>query len=156
MPGQDSGSHWATSLFPAGMRPTRGKREKMRKGNGPKKDGRTREEANSPSNAVICEGAHRAQKPSSGCTPGRWRQWGAVTTPRPEEAEGKSASDALERVGVAGALKAWGCPLRTALPITVLLLFELLPAGAHSTGHVKRVKRGAEGWTSQPAQRREY
>lgn len=79
-----------------------------------------------------------------------------MTTPRPEEAEGKSASDALERVGVAGALKAWGCPLLTPLPIIVLLLFELLPAGAHSTGHVKRVKRGAEGWTSQPAQRREY
>lgn len=125
----------------------------MRKRNEPKKDGRTREEGNSPSNAVICEGAHRAQKPARGCTPGRWRQWGAVTTPRPEGAEGKSAPDALERVGVAGALKSWGCPQRTPLPITVLWLLELLPAGAHSTGHVKRVKRRAEGWTSQPALR---
>ena len=55
MPGQDWRSHWATSLFPAGMRPTRGRREKVRKGNGPKKDGRIRGERSSPSMAVICE-----------------------------------------------------------------------------------------------------
>lgn len=95
----------------------------MRKGNGPKKDGRIREERSGPSMAVICEGAHPAQKPARRCAPGRWRQWGAVTTPDQKGQGGRAPPDALERVGGAGARKFWavGCERPS------LSLSELLP-----------------------------
>lgn len=101
--------------------------------------------------AVICERAHPAHKPARGCAPGRWRQWGAVTTPDQKGQGGRAPPDALERVGG----EELASPGAVGYERPSLSLFEFLPAGAYSPAHVEGVKRRAEGWTRQPAQRRE-
>lgn len=122
MPGQDSRSHWAISLFPAGMRSTRGKR-KDEEG----KRTKERREDQGGKKRSLNGGDLRGGTPGSE-TSKAVRAWalaavGSGDHPRPERAGGRAPPDALERVGGAGARKFWavGCERPS------LSLSELLP-----------------------------
>lgn len=145
MPGQDSRSHWAISLFPAGMRSTRGKR-KDEEG----KRTKERREDQGGKKQSLNGGDLRGGTPGSETSKGV-RAWalaavGSGDHPRPERAGGKSAPRRPGKGGRSRSSQVLGLSAANAPPSRSL---SSCPA------HVERAKRRAEGWTRQPAQRRD-